>query len=152
MQSSQPLAILSKGLKGRALLLSTHENELLALLIAVQKWWPYLLGQSFIIKTEQQALKYMLEQRVGTSTQHKWVSKLLGSDFNINYKKGKENKVADSLSRREDSVEEKQGLLAMLSFTNPDWVEELKASCQDSKETHKLMETLQGNSSLPKRF
>lgn len=60
------MAHLSKALKGRTLHLSTYEKELLAVVTAVQKWRPYVLGQSFIIKTDQQVLKYLLEQRVGT--------------------------------------------------------------------------------------
>lgn len=40
----------------------------------------------------------------------------------------------------------------MLIFPGPDWIEELKASYQDSEEIHKLMETVQGNSNLPKGF
>jgi len=37
MQTGQPLAYLSKGLKGKSLHLSTYENELLALVLVVRK-------------------------------------------------------------------------------------------------------------------
>lgn len=77
MQEGQPIAFYSKTLKGRALLLSTFEKELLALVSAVSKWRPYLLGQNFKIKINQQALKYLLEQRIGIEFQQKWLSKLM---------------------------------------------------------------------------
>lgn len=66
MQEDQPIAFISKILKRRSLLLSTYENEFFALVEVVKKWRPYILGQSFIIKNYQQALKYLLEQQVGT--------------------------------------------------------------------------------------
>jgi hypothetical protein len=44
MQNRSPIAFLSKALKGKALHMSTYENELFALVTAVQKWRPYLLG------------------------------------------------------------------------------------------------------------
>lgn len=61
MQEGQPIAFLSQTLKGQALFLSTYEKELLSLVTAVQKWRPYLLGQSFKVKTDQQSLKFLLE-------------------------------------------------------------------------------------------
>ena len=61
IQNNKPISYLSKALKGRALLMSTYENELFALVIAIQKWRPYLLGQSFIVSTNQQSLKFLLE-------------------------------------------------------------------------------------------
>jgi hypothetical protein len=94
MQEGQPIAFFSPALKGRALLLSTYEKELLALVTYVQKWQPYLLGQSFIVHTDKQSLKFLLEQKVGTNSQHRWASKLLGYDFAFEYKKGKDNRVA----------------------------------------------------------
>lgn len=81
MQSGQPLAYLSQGMKGKSLSLSTYEKELLALVTAIRKWRHYLLGHTFKVRTDQQALKYLLEQRVSTPAQQKWVSKLLGFDF-----------------------------------------------------------------------
>jgi hypothetical protein len=55
MQNSQTIAYLSKALKGMALLMSTYEKELLALVTAIQKWKPYLLWQSFAVKTNNKA-------------------------------------------------------------------------------------------------
>ena len=61
IQNQRPVAFHSQLLKGKALELSTYEKELLALVIAIYKWRPYLLGRPFIIKTDQQSLKYILE-------------------------------------------------------------------------------------------
>jgi hypothetical protein len=99
MQEGRPLAYLSQGLKGKSLYLSTYEKELLALVMAVIKWRHYLLGHTFVIRTDQQALKYLLEQKIGTPAQQKWISKLLGYDFSVENKRGRENRVADALSR-----------------------------------------------------
>jgi hypothetical protein len=69
MQSNRPIAFLSKALKGKALHMSVYEKELFALVTAIQKWRPYLLGKPFVVKTDQQSLKFLLEQKVGTPFQ-----------------------------------------------------------------------------------
>ena len=60
------------------------------------------MGRPFIVKTDQQSLKYLLEQKIGTLAQQKWFAKLLGYAFVVKYKKGKDNLVADALSRKAD--------------------------------------------------
>jgi hypothetical protein len=125
MQQRRPIAYLSKALKGKALHMSTYEKELYALVTAIQKWRPYLLGQPFIVRTDQQSLKYLLEQKVGTTLQQKWITKLLGYDFRVEYKKGIDNRVADALSRREDFSAEAS--LSLLSIPTASWVTDLKA-------------------------
>lgn len=49
MQEGRPTAYLSQALKGKNLDLSTYEKELLALVLPIQKWRPYLLGHRFTI-------------------------------------------------------------------------------------------------------
>ena len=73
---------------------------MLFVLHAVDLWHPYLLGQCFQIKIDHRSLKYFLEQRISSSKQQKLVTKLFGYDYEIIYKKGKENVVVDALSRK----------------------------------------------------
>ena len=137
MQNQRPIAFHSQILKGKALQQSNYEKELLALVTAVHKWRPYLLGSPFIIKTDQRSLKYILEQKIATPAQQKWLTKLLGYLFVVEYKKGCENKVADALSKRSDSAYEasvspsvsaSHPTLFLVSFPCPSWIEELKDS------------------------
>jgi hypothetical protein len=98
---------------------SIYEKEMLAILHAVDLWHPYLLGKCFQIKTDHQSLKYFLEQRPSSPEQQKWVTKLFGYDYEIIYKKGKENVVVDALSRKYED----EGSLFSLSFIVPDWLQ-----------------------------
>ena len=65
---------------------------------AVEKWRPYLLGSEFTIFTDHATLKHLLDQRISTPSQHKWISKLLGYNYKIEYRSGVLNIVADTLS------------------------------------------------------
>lgn len=45
-------------------------------------------------------MRGLLEQRITTPEQHKWIAKLVGFDYEIFYRPGKENTAADALSRK----------------------------------------------------
>jgi len=47
------------------------------------------MGRHFKVKTDHDSLKYFLEQILSSEEQQKWVTKMLGYDFEIIYKKGK---------------------------------------------------------------
>ena len=98
-QNNQQIAYYSEALKGKSTLPSTYDNEMLAVVKAVRKWRSYLLGRSFVIKTDHRSLKYLLEQRLTTPSQARWLPKIMGFDYTIQYRKGKENQGADALSR-----------------------------------------------------
>ena len=71
MQDHHPIAYISKALGPRQKGLSIYEKEMLALVYAVDKWRHYLVGRHFIIRTDHQSLKFLLEQRVTTPSQQK---------------------------------------------------------------------------------
>lgn len=71
------------------------------MVMAVVKWKHYLMGYHFIIKTDHQSLKLHLDHKLTTTLQHKCFAKLLGMDYEIQYRKGSENLAADALSRKQ---------------------------------------------------
>nr|KYP76696.1 Transposon Ty3-I Gag-Pol polyprotein [Cajanus cajan] len=99
MQDRHPIAYISRSFNQQQQALSTYEKELLGVMFAVQKWRHYLLPKKFTIRTDHQSLKYILDQRLSTAFQQKWLIKLMEFDFNIEYKQGRENVAADALSR-----------------------------------------------------
>jgi len=78
---------------------STYIIELCYITSMVQKWCQYFLGSHFIIYTNQQSIKELFSQSVLAPDQQSFVAKLLGFDFEIHYKSGKMNIVANALSR-----------------------------------------------------
>ncbi|WVZ52625.1 LOW QUALITY PROTEIN: hypothetical protein U9M48_003668 [Paspalum notatum var. saurae] len=90
MQQGQPIAFLSKGLSDTYKALSIYEKEFLALILAVEKWRPYLQRQQFTILTDH---------KTTSALQKKAMTRLMGLQFKIVYKQDKENVAADALSR-----------------------------------------------------
>jgi hypothetical protein len=131
------LAFTRKQLSGRNLGKSIYEKEMLAILHVVDLWRPYLLWKRFQIKTDHQSLKYFLEQHISSQEQQKWVTKIFSYDYEIIYKKGKDNVVVDALSRKY----EEEGSIFSLSFIVPDC---LQVVChewlQDPKSLHLIQQ------------
>lgn len=92
----------------------------------------------------------MLEQKIGIEVQHKWLSKLMEYEFKIEYKKGKENLVANALSRKGEAKAEEVALLAHISFPTTDWVGELKLTYKNNKEASIMMEKLLNHQDVSK--
>jgi hypothetical protein len=118
MQQGHPIAYLSKGLGPKSVALSAYEKECLSVLMAVDKWKAYLQQGEFVISTDHKSLLHLGDQKLSTCIQHKAFLKLLGLQYKIVYNKGRENGVADALSRT-DQVEE----LSAISECKPRWLE-----------------------------
>lgn len=61
LQNQHPIAFYSHTLGPWARLKSIYEKELMAIVLAVQKWRHYLLGRRFIIRTDRRSLKFIME-------------------------------------------------------------------------------------------
>jgi hypothetical protein len=149
MQEGRPLAFESRPLKGRDLHKPIYEKEMMAILHALKKWRPYLIGRHFKVKTDHDSLKYFLEQRLSSEEQQKWVTKILGYDFEIVYKKGKQNVVADALSRKDEDVE---AFLCAISIIQPDWIIEARDEWKNDEKVWTLIERLQQDSGASDTF
>lgn len=57
-------------------------------------------------------MKYLLEQRITTQVQHKWLLKLLEYNYTLKYCPGSSNTVLDALSRQHE-------LLAIMGLSQP---------------------------------
>ncbi|VFQ65602.1 unnamed protein product [Cuscuta campestris] len=89
----------SKVLLARYQKASTYSQERYAITAAMGKWLLYLLGHPFVIITDHQSLRQLTSQLIQTPEQQRWLTKLLGFEFTIEYRAGVTNNVPDALSR-----------------------------------------------------
>ncbi|PRQ33306.1 putative nucleotidyltransferase, Ribonuclease H [Rosa chinensis] len=120
---------------------------MIAMMFAIDKWRPYLLGNPFTIRTNHQTLKYLLDQRISTPQQHKWVAKLTGYNYTIEYKPGKQNTIPDLLSRRHE-------LLAIQTVSAPifDSLQLIDRACLNDPEAQGIMQALIKGTTTRKNF
>ena len=100
MQDSKPIAYFSEKLSGAALNYPTYDKELYALVRTLQTWQHYLWPKEFIIHSDHESLKYLKSQGKLNKRHAKWLEFIETFPYMIKYKSGKENIVADALSRR----------------------------------------------------
>ena len=89
----------SKTLNDAQLNYLTTEKKFLALVFALKKFRPYLVGSHMIIYTDHSAMKHLLSKKDTKARLIRWTLLLQEFDLEIRDKKDKENVVADHLSR-----------------------------------------------------
>jgi len=117
--------------------LNIYEKEFLAVLVVVDKWRQYLEGGKFIIKTDHESLKFLLQQRLQTQLQRKGMAKLMGLDYLIQYRKGKENIATDALSTCHE-----EGSSAAMTKVVPQWYQEVIDNHEGDEKLKPLLEGL----------
>ncbi|GAU12466.1 hypothetical protein TSUD_229990, partial [Trifolium subterraneum] len=139
MQDKKPIAYFSKALGKRNLTKSAYEKEMMAVVLAIQHWRPYLLGRKFTVYTDQKSLRQLMQQRIVTAEQQNWAAKLLGYDFDIIYKQGKLNKGADALSRMYEGAE----FQAITSYAQWDQKQQIIREVQQDEKLQVIIKALQ---------
>ena len=76
-----------------------HEKEMLAIIRALKHWRTDLMGTPFLIYTDHKTLEIFEKQRDLSCRQARWMEFLSQYNGKIVYVKGKDNTVADALSR-----------------------------------------------------
>src|ERR1700738_28715 len=98
----QPCAYLSRKMNEHEKNYPVHEQELLAIVHALREWRHYLLGNRFTVITDHRSLQYLATQDKLSERQTRWSEFLQQFDYEIKYRPGSDNDVADGLSRRPD--------------------------------------------------
>ncbi|KAF8090857.1 hypothetical protein N665_0463s0016 [Sinapis alba] len=99
-QGGRPVAYFSEKLSGATLNYPTYDKELYALVRSLETWQHYLLSIEFVIYTDHETLKHLRGQTTLKRRHTRWLEFVETFPYVIKYKKGKENVVADALSRR----------------------------------------------------
>ena len=100
LQDKRPIAYFSEKLTGAMLNYPTYDKELYALIRVFKTWQHYLWPKQFVVHTDHEALAYLKQQATLGRRHARWVEFMETFPYVVVHKKGKENVVADALSRR----------------------------------------------------
>lgn len=124
-QNGKPITMISRTLKDNELHFATNERELLAIVWALKSLRNYLYGvKNLNIFTDHQPLTFAVSDRNPNAKIKRWKAFIDEHNANVFYKPGKENYVADALSRQNihalenDSVSDVATVHSEISSTN----------------------------------
>ncbi|GJS60697.1 putative reverse transcriptase domain-containing protein [Tanacetum coccineum] len=101
MQRDKVVAYASRQLKIHEKIYTRHDLELGAVVFVLKIWRPYLYGTKCVVFTNHNSLQHILDHKELNMRQRRWLEFLSDYDCEIRYHPGKENVVADGLSRNE---------------------------------------------------
>ena len=134
------IAYASRNLQPAELKFPIIEKEALALIWGINYFRSYLFGSKFLVYTDHKPLRYMATTKNPSMRLQRWAASLSEYDFEIVFIPGKENVVADALSRiNEDELNHKAHSspenpnTALLKFLPPEPTSEIKPIIEDKR-------------------
>ncbi|GJX53083.1 putative reverse transcriptase domain-containing protein, partial [Tanacetum coccineum] len=93
---------------------TTHDLELGAVVFSLKTWRHYLYGTKSVIYTDHKSLQHIFDQKELNMRQRRWIELFSDYECDIRYHPGKENVVADALSRKERVKPRRVRAMAMI--------------------------------------
>jgi len=101
MQDEKVISYASRQLKTHEENYPTRDLELVAIVFTLKVWRHHLYGAQFYLFSDHKSLKYLFDQHELNMRQRRWMEYLKDFDFDLRYHLGKENEVANALSRKD---------------------------------------------------
>jgi len=98
-QENKPICFASRTLNEHEVNYSAIEKELLAIVWSTKYFRPYLYGRRFTVQTDHKPSVWLESLKEPNMKLQRWKLKLNEYDFEIKHIQGKENHIADALSR-----------------------------------------------------
>ena len=136
------IAYESRKLKEHEQRYSAYDLELAVVIHALKMWRHYLMGRKFLLLIDHHSLTSYFNQPTLNARQARWADFLSGFDFDIKHLKGKENRVADALSRKVQCVYE----ISSSEWKNP-FKERIKKVAEQDVEYQQIKQQVQQYSS-----
>lgn len=137
-QDDGPISFASRSLNRAERNYSATDREFLALVWGIKKFRQYLYGRNFECRTDHKPLLTMLKSSPLNSRHARYLQQLEEYNFQLNYIPGKENVIADALSRscppEEESTNDSQINSATVTLPSCSVIQTLKKTVVPEKE------------------
>ena len=144
----RPIWCISRTLNRAEIRYSTIEKELLAIVFALQRFKPYVYGQRFKIVTDHRPLVWLCGLNKPSSRLARWSLMISEYAGKVEFVPGKENRVADALSRPPFCPEIKEESPPLEGpMSNPDLCQDLKEQILKSTVGVDVLSILESNGS-----
>ena len=129
-QESHPVAYFSEKLSEAKSRNSNYDRELYAVVQSLRFWRHYLLHNDFTLYSDHEALRFLHSQKKLSARHARWSKILQEFTFALRHRPGRDNKVADGLSRRQHILQ-----LSQAAITGFDRLPLIYKDCPDFRET-----------------
>ena len=143
-----PVAFFSKTMSPAEMNYPIHDREMLAIILALEEWRAELtsVSQRFDVITDHQALLFFMTKRLLNTRQARWTGLLSNYNFAIQYRPGRENVLADALSRKAEDLHTQKDIkdasrtqvMLKPSMLSPEVLEELRQMLTAASATPEL--------------
>ena len=141
-QDTHPVSYFSEKLNEAKVRYSNYDRELYVVVQAVRYWRHYLLHKEFTLYSDHDALRFLHSQRKLNARHARWTEILQEYTFSLRHKPGRDNKVADALSRRQHNLQ-----ISQAAITGFDRLPLLYHDCPDFREIWQATQTSAGHPS-----
>ncbi|KAG0913975.1 hypothetical protein G6F57_011256 [Rhizopus arrhizus] len=132
IQEDRPVCFLSRKMMPAEINYPTVEKEILAVIYAFKKLRKYLLDKQFELFTDNTAVRYLFCKMDPSQRLQRWILAVQEYTFKVHHLPGKQNVVADVLSRYPPSKLNESDLEDLPDTMYPSWlVQDLEDSYED---------------------